>query len=93
MNRPNALRLTREAVDSLNGLPPLVISLSRRGNELLLDLEQSDPNRVRTKGLTRLFGWFVNASSNWNNPGGSSTFDGPFSQQPLLPPPPLPPVQ
>lgn len=94
MNRPGAIRLTPEAVETLNGLPPLLVSLSRRGNELLLNIEQSDPNRNRTKGLTRLFGWFVHASSNSNNTGGYSTFDGPLSEQPLLlPPPPFPPGQ
>jgi hypothetical protein len=67
------------------------VALSRKGNELVFDIHQTDPKRVRTIGISHLFEWFVQASSNVSGPQYNELFDGPIDFQPLLPPPPLPP--
>ena len=91
--QPGAIRMPREALDPFDGLPPLIIALSRRANELHLDIHQTDPKRLRAKGISHLFRWYVQASANGNSSSGylpdgtSSTIDF----LPLIPPPPLPP--
>jgi hypothetical protein len=91
MRPANALRLPVEAFDQFDGLPPLVMALSRRDGNLLIDIKQADPKRVRTKGISQLFEWFVGAVPSELNYGGYGAFDRPIHVQPLLPPPPLPP--
>lgn len=90
---PGTFRLPPETLDRFDGMPPLVIALSRRGNELHLEAVQADPKRVRVKGINHLFEWFVQASTNgrfgsgYINDGTGSSID----ILPLIPPPPLPP--
>jgi hypothetical protein len=89
--RPNAFRLTREALDQYEGLPPLVLAISRHGNALLIDIQQTDPRRIRTKGISHLFEWYVRVSSSRSGSIDYNIIDGPIDLLPILPPPPLPP--
>lgn len=90
-NRP--LRLTPDALTGLEGLPPLVMSLARRDDQLVIDIRQSDPKGIRAKGISRLFEWFGRTASNWGGHGGypvPGSFDGPIDLLPPLPPGPFP---
>ena len=87
--RPESVRVPKEAFERFDGMPPLVVALSRQGNEMLLDIQQVDPKRMRIKGVNHLFEWFV--QSRVNRYDGSypiiNSFEGPIGILPLLPPP------
>ncbi len=90
--QPGPNRFPKEGFARFEGLPPLVLALSSRERELLIDFQQIAPKAVRTKAINYLFDWFGQASANWHPTGIGSTFDGPIDIQPALPPAPLPPL-
>jgi hypothetical protein len=80
----------REVLNQLTGLPPLVVTLGRQGDELRLDVAQRDPKSIRAKAIDRWFDWYIRSAPRGLYLGdiidGTSNGPIPFGPPPALPP-------
>ena len=60
----------RELLNLLQGLPPMLVTFGRDGDELRLELKQIDPRGLRAKAIDRWLEWFGRSSSGGYNRGG-----------------------
>src|SRR5207302_999732 len=75
----------REMLNQLQGLPPLVATISREGDELRFEFKQVDPRNLRGKAINSWFEWFARNSTGGIYRGGI-VYDGGSD---LVPPPPI----
>ncbi len=52
-----------DALEALQALPPLLVAISSRNNELRLELRQRDPQRLRAAAIERYLTWYVKTRS------------------------------
>jgi hypothetical protein len=80
----------RDVLKQFTGLPPLVVTLGRQGDELRFELHQRDPKSIRAKAIDRWFDWYIRSAPRGFYPGdiidGTSNGPIPFGPPTALPP-------
>ncbi|MCE9530543.1 MAG: hypothetical protein K8T89_05345 [Planctomycetes bacterium] len=69
-NEPLIIQLPRSAMNTprsfqhaFGGLPPIIFTAGRGGNEIRFTLQQRDPEKVRVKVVEQLLNWMENVSN------------------------------